>query len=872
MSLTNPTLANFVKNLPIVDKVTALQALVLYDTRNGQFDDFIYTIMPLVSFNPMVTPFSVLIGMISLQDGTPNVSRFVQDALKYIPTLISVPSLFCENYNENILFEEFVGFLHTNHANSDYVKYIINMSIQNEPSTCDFFSRVLNNFAYRFTQARLFDCLDYLTSFINILGVNQVRHAFVEAPHFYQIMTCLFQKSIFPGDSLGDFTEFFGNDPPKTIQNNKIHSLNTILSTYHQKLATIIRLCLFSETKLKTFEYIRSMLHQIQVNVSDIRFLMTSYNFEGALIHLAFIVQQKWLNSNPLTPYMPNSLAPMGDEPELALPGRESWVDAQNTANVSSFHNLMDDYDPAQLEQEKIQWEQIKANLHEEPDAASQFFFSTLKALDLVSSNFIEVITSLNRRIFFSIEPAIQEHPTPELFKEKKVLEDLIFCLSFLLNIEFKSSKTIELITYTLSYLQLTAQYDEINRQLPPNPPIAYQRLPEYILATVAKLVNFYNRQGMIREPFPLIRLFSILFSNLKYVRNPTIGHNIVSFFSDIAENKQNCYLIVANTVIELMYPAVVQFYSRLQMTGTHSEYYDKQNMRPSCVKLITFWLEHQECREYFQKNYNKDANRQFLFYLIEDTTFYVSNCLNAFIQIQEMKKNNENQESMQSIRHELENDFIRSKLWMKLLVSIAQFAPFAFKDDSIVMKFPQFVLFVLQKASEPNGLYIDNPEEIKYDPNYFLTAFANLASLLTYDQEVVSTFANENIGYRNGLIDSVLAALNRLPRTQEYEDVTRRFSVFADLLKNIAAQNASIEINIDDAPEEFIDPILYVLMTDPYRLPTGTVIDKSTLDQVIMNGLKDPLTTVIFKLEDVKPDTELKKRIDEWVAQQKKK
>jgi len=38
------------------------------------------------------------------------------------------------------------------------------------------------------------------------------------------------------------------------------------------------------------------------------------------------------------------------------------------------------------------------------------------------------------------------------------------------------------------------------------------------------------------------------------------------------------------------------------------------------------------------------------------------------------------------------------------------------------------------------------------------------------------------------------------------------------------------------DVPDEFLDPLMYTIMLDPVKLPSGTVVDRSTIIQHLLS------------------------------------
>lgn len=78
---------------------------------------------------------------------------------------------------------------------------------------------------------------------------------------------------------------------------------------------------------------------------------------------------------------------------------------------------------------------------------------------------------------------------------------------------------------------------------------------------------------------------------------------------------------------------------------------------------------------------------------------------------------------------------------------------------------------------------------------------------------------------------------------------------------------------DVGDIPEEFMDPLTFLLMTVPMMLPSGNTIDKTTLEKYAAEEEKhgrlpsDPFTGIVFQGSKVPiPNTSLKARIDTYL------
>merc|ERR1712080_421197 len=72
----------------------------------------------------------------------------------------------------------------------------------------------------------------------------------------------------------------------------------------------------------------------------------------------------------------------------------------------------------------------------------------------------------------------------------------------------------------------------------------------------------------------------------------------------------------------------------------------------------------------------------------------------------------------------------------------------------------------------------------------------------------------------------------------------------------------------LGDAPEDFLCPIMSILMTDPVRLPSsGQVVDRSTIARHLLSDQSDPFNRAPLTMDQVEPETDLRQRVEEWMA-----
>ena len=99
------------------------------------------------------------------------------------------------------------------------------------------------------------------------------------------------------------------------------------------------------------------------------------------------------------------------------------------------------------------------------------------------------------------------------------------------------------------------------------------------------------------------------------------------------------------------------------------------------------------------------------------------------------------------------------------------------------------------------------------------------------------------------------------------------RFQALTQKTLEISKANAKKDEEYEDAPDEFIDPMMCELMEDPVLLPTsGNVMDRKHITRHLLSTPNDPFNRAPLTEEMLKPQIELKDRINRWKKDKKTK
>ena len=99
-------------------------------------------------------------------------------------------------------------------------------------------------------------------------------------------------------------------------------------------------------------------------------------------------------------------------------------------------------------------------------------------------------------------------------------------------------------------------------------------------------------------------------------------------------------------------------------------------------------------------------------------------------------------------------------------------------------------------------------------------------------------------------------------------DDQIRELEIVADLLKS-TKEKESLDNSpiIDDIPDDFLDPLTFIIMKNPVVMKTSkTTIDMTTFNQIMLNDQLDPFSRQPINETLIFPNEELKKRIEQFL------
>jgi len=225
-----------------------------------------------------------------------------------------------------------------------------------------------------------------------------------------------------------------------------------------------------------------------------------------------------------------------------------------------------------------------------------------------------------------------------------------------------------------------------------------------------------------------------------------------------------------------------------------------------------------------------------------------------------ESNERHENNERMVAQKMLLCNDTMDMLTYMTSDKEIQK--PFLLPE--LLPRLASMLLSVLVQLVGSRGLDIKvlNPEKYNFHPRDLVgqvcTTMANFAAYEAFQEAIPLT------GYFNA---------DLLPKTVKLVRKIRALApAHLEALERLVesvnashAQSADSEDRLGEAPEEFLDPVLYTIMDDPVLLPSGTIVNRPTIMQHLLNDPTDPFSRQPLSADQLVDAVDLKQRIEAW-------
>ncbi|XP_064137329.1 ubiquitin conjugation factor E4 B isoform X4 [Loxodonta africana] len=702
-----------------------------------------------------------------------------------------------------------------------------------------------------------------------------------------------FSFSVFAEDDAKVVEKYFSG-PAITLENTRVvsQSLQHYLELGRQELFKILHSILLNgETREAALSYMAAVVNanmkKAQMQTDD-RLVST----DGFMLNFLWVLQQlstkiKLETVDPTYIFHPRC--------RIALPNDETRVNATMEDVNDWLTELYGDQPP-----------------FSEPKFPTECFFLTLHAhhLSILPScrryiRRLRAIRELNRTVedLKNNESQWKDSPLATRHREmlkrcKTQLKKLVRCKACadagLLDESFlRRCLNFYGLLIQLLLRILDPAYPDVTLPLNSDVPKVFAALPEFYVEDVAEFLFFivqYSPQ-VLYEPCTqdIVMFLVVMLCNQNYIRNPYLVAKLVEvmFMTNpaVQPRTQKFFEMIENHPLstKLLVPSLMKFYTDVEHTGATSEFYDKFTIRYHISTIFKSLWQNIAHHGTFMEEFN--SGKQFVRYinmLINDTTFLLDESLESLKRIHEVQEEMKNKEQwdqlprdqQQARQSQLAQDERVSRSYLALATETVDMFHILTKQVQKPFLRPELgprlaamLNFNLQQLCGPKcrDLKVENPEKYGFEPKKLLDQLTDIYLQLDCAR-FAKAIADDQRSYSKELFEEVISKMRKagIKSTIAIE----KFKLLAEKVEEIVAKNARAEIDYSDAPDEFRDPLMDTLMTDPVRLPSGTIMDRSIILRHLLNSPTDPFNRQTLTESMLEPVPELKEQIHAWMKE----
>uniref|UniRef100_A0A9L0RZB3 Ubiquitin conjugation factor E4 n=2 Tax=Equus caballus TaxID=9796 RepID=A0A9L0RZB3_HORSE len=165
-------------------------------------------------------------------------------------------------------------------------------------------------------------------------------------------------------------------------------------------------------------------------------------------------------------------------------------------------------------------------------------------------------------------------------------------------------------------------------------------------------------------------------------------------------------------------------------------------------------------------------------------------------------------------------------------------------------------------------ALKVKDFSEFDFKPQQLVSDICTIYLNLGDEENFCATVPKDGRSYSPTLFAQTVRVLKKINKPG---NMIVAFSSLAERIKSLADLQQQEEETYADACDEFLDPIMSTLMSDPVVLPSSRVtVDRSTIARHLLSDQTDPFNRSPLTMDQIRPNTELKEKIQRWLAERK--
>ena len=161
----------------------------------------------------------------------------------------------------------------------------------------------------------------------------------------------------------------------------------------------------------------------------------------------------------------------------------------------------------------------------------------------------------------------------------------------------------------------------------------------------------------------------------------------------------------------------------------------------------------------------------------------------------------------------------------------------------------------------------VSNFEKYSFKPGEVVQKIAQIYINLRESQTFIKAISSDGRSYCPELFTWAESVLLKVSRA----DLATNLAEVREAVRETKDSLAAEEELLADCPDQFLCPIMSVIMTDPVMLPSSKqVVDRTTIARHLLSDQSDPFNRAPLTMDMLEPQDELRERVRLWIEEKK--
>ncbi|KAH5137500.1 peptidylprolyl isomerase [Parastagonospora nodorum] len=476
----------------------------------------------------------------------------------------------------------------------------------------------------------------------------------------------------------------------------------------------------------------------------------------------------------------------------------------------------------------------------------------------------------------------------------------IILAIQGVLLDETTQARSMQLMRYVIVWLLRLASpgtafpKQELQLPLPKEQSTAFKCLPEYFVEDIVGNFKFITRWMphivTSTQCEELVKICIAFLRSSEYIKNPYLKSGLVTILyhgvwaiPGRPKGVLGDTLFAHDFATKHLLHALMKFYIECESTGTHTQFYDKFNIRYEIFQVIKCIWPNTMYRENLatEARVNLAFFVQFVNLLLNDVTFVLDESFTAFKEIHDISKlledspadmdqaaRQENEEKLSAAQGKAKSYMQLTNETVAMLKLFTEALADSFTKKEVVVRLAHMLDYNLEALVGPKraSLRVKNPEDYGWNPRQMLAEVTDVYLNLQGKQSFIEAVATDGRAYRPEYWTEAHRTLARY--ALKSPEQLKEWENMASAIETAKTRADIEEADLGEIPDEYEDPLMATLMEDPVILPISKiVVDRSTIQSHLLSDPHDPFNRTPLKLEDVIPNDALRDEIANWKA-----